>query len=102
MPARKHGKHITQKERFALTTALLENYTKSGLSDTDFAAQYRKQTGVEGVESHVIAYIRKEFEIPANRVVGDSGKNSPWRAQMEKRLEALEKRVEVYLTGSLK
>lgn len=89
-------KFLSQPVRFALTAAIVENYAASGLTDPEFVEKFNKEHSATA-GTHQVAQIRKAFNIPGNRpnLVGTG--TSIWKTNIERRLEALERRVDVYI-----
>ena len=54
------------KQKLALGNEIANNYTKSGLTDTEFAEQATKKLGFE-IERGSIAHYRKGLDIEANK-----------------------------------
>lgn len=77
---------LTLKDRFALNKLVMEEYVKSGMTNTEFAAYASLEIGHK-VEDHNIRYILKEFGIPTNE------KPKPLSAQAQ--IDELKARLEV-------
>ena len=88
-------------EMYKLQDLILKEYTKSGLSDGEFAAMAtEKVTPRAAFTRNHISYARDALEIPSNSLKGVQNPQSLMRiVDLEKRIAALEDRLEVYIKG---
>lgn len=87
---------LSQKLQFA--EYMKAHYTISGLDNSEFAKQAAAALGFPVSQNQVFLY-RTELELPPNKPRAKEGKTSRLSA-LEKRIEILEQRFEVYIKGS--
>ena len=96
---------LSRKDQFRLTRYTLEEYTKSGLNDYEFAAQAGNELSVIGINDNHIKGIRAEFEIVSNTkivlgaaVIGDFVPAIEYHKALD-RISSLEAQVRKLFAG---
>lgn len=87
---------LPRKDVFRLTTLVQAEYATSGLSDVEFAAYAAVQLEVPQINQNHVQGVRRDFDIPSNLAKMPGG----WKQALERRLKAVEDRLEVYIKGS--
>lgn len=91
--------YLSAKEQFEATKYTQEHYTEAAMTDAEFAAKAGLALGFALKGSHILG-IRKNFEIPATRTKSVvKGPGMELLVELEKRIAAIEQRVEIYLKG---
>lgn len=90
---------LTGKDHFNMQCFVRDNYAKLGLHDKEFAEVASKELGFTVTWGNVQG-AREVFEIPSTRAVNMASNDD--LASLRKRIEVLEQRIEVYLTGCCK
>ena len=90
---------LTAKQRFLLTNLAIEKFPASNLTYSEFAADASTTLGFT-ITEHNVAGVCKDFDLAPGK--GRGGHSDAALEALERRIKALEDRLEVYIMGCRK